>query len=228
MIELRGVVINAGLGQNIRGLQLGMNKLDINQIKHFPVTIGEVDLIKTALLLPGVQTVGEGASGFNVRGGGTDQNLVLMDGAPLFNTSHMFGFFSVFNSDAVKEFDLYKSSIPAQFGGRLSSVLDVKMKEGNLKKLAVSGGISPVAARLSVDGPIIKDKATILLSSRETYSDWILRRTNIKTLKNSAASFLDLNAKLYYKINEKNQLTVSSYYSNDQFKLRSDTLYQLQ
>jgi hypothetical protein len=225
MVELRGVIISAEKEQNIRGLQLGVEKLNIQQIKLIPSTLGEVDLIKTVLLLPGVQTVGEGASGFNVRGGTTDQNLILMDGAPLFNSSHMFGFYSVFNPDVVKEFELYKSSIPAQYGGRLSSVLDITIMEGNLKKINVTGGVSPIAGRLSLDGPILKDKATFLLSGRSTYSNWVLRRTGISSLRKSTASFLDLNGKIKFKINNNNQLILSSYYSSDQFRLRSDTLY---
>jgi hypothetical protein len=226
MVELRDVVITADREQNIRGLQLGMEKLDNRQIKQIPSTFGEADLIKTTLLLPGVQTVGEGASGFNVRGGGTDQNLILMDGAPLFNSSHMFGFYSVFNSDVVKDFELYKSSIPAHYGGRLSSVLDVTIKDGNFKKVNVNGGISPVAGRLFLEGPVIKDKVSFLLSGRSTYSDWIMQRTKISVLRNSEASFYDLNGKLDIIFNDKNQLTLSSYLSSDQFNLRTDTLYR--
>jgi hypothetical protein len=225
MLELRGVVISAEKDINVRGLQLGFEKLDIQTIKQMSFTMGEGDLMKTALLLPGVKTVGEGASGFNVRGGSTDQNLLLLDGSPVFNSSHMFGFFSVFNPDVVKEFRLYKSGIPAQFGGRLSSVLDVNIKNGDLKKISVYGGISPVACRLTVDGPIIKDKASFLISTRTSYSDWVLNRTKIPSLVNSNASFLDLNAKIDISINEKNHFTSSVYFSNDHFKLNSDTLY---
>jgi hypothetical protein len=225
MIELRGVVITADKEQNVKGLQLGLDKLDIQTIKQMPSNMGEVDLIKTTLLLPGVQTVGEGASGFNVRGGNTDQNLILMDGAPLFNSSHMLGFFSVFNPDVVKDFKLYKSGIPAQYGGRLSSVLDVSLKEGNHKKISLSGGLSPIAGRLSLDGPIIKEKASFLVSGRGTYSDWLLHRVDVPTLKNSSALFFDLNAKFDYSINEKNQFAFSGYYSEDHFKLNFDTAY---
>jgi len=225
LIELRGVVITADKEQNVKGLQLGLDKMDIQTLKQIPTSLGEVDVIKSTLLLPGVQTVGEGASGFNVRGGNTDQNLILMDGAPLFNSSHMFGFFSVFNPDIVKEFKLYKSGIPAQFGGRLSSVLDVSVRNGNLKKVSLAGGISPIAARLSLDGPIIKDKATFLLSARGSYSDWVLRRFDVKALKSSSASFYDVNAKLNYEINDNNEISLSAYYSEDHFKLNYDTTY---
>jgi hypothetical protein len=225
ILELRGVVVTADKGVNVEGLQLGMDKIDNEVIKLVSSSMGEGDLIKTALLLPGVQAVGEGTSGFNVRGGSADQNLILLDGAPLFNSSHVFGFFSVFNPDIVKDFTLYKSSIPVQYGGRLSSVLDVSVKNGNLKKISVSGGISPVAARLSIDGPIVKDKITFLISGRSSYSDWVLRRTDIESLNNSSAYFLDLNTKIDYKINERNELTFSGYYSRDLFRLNSDTLY---
>jgi hypothetical protein len=226
ILELRGVVITADKEQNIKGLQLGFEKLDIQSIKQVSSNMGEGDLLKTALLLPGVQTVGEGASGINVRGGSTDQNLILLDGAPVFNSSHLFGFFSVFNPDIVKDFKLYKSSIPAQYGGRLASVLDVTVKTGNLKKLSVNGGISPIATRLSFEGPIVKDKASVLIGYRSSYSDWLLSRTDISSLNNSSAGFLDLNIKADYIIDEKNQITLSGYYSEDHFKLHSDTLYK--
>lgn len=225
ILELKGIVISADKELNVRGLQIGFEKLDIQTVKLVSSSLGEGDLIKTALLLPGVQTVGEGTSGINVRGGSTDQNLILLDGSPVFNSSHVFGFFSIFNPDVIKEFKLYKSGIPAQFGGRLSSVLDVTTKNGNLKKLSLNGGISPVAGRLSIDGPIVKDRASFLVSLRSSYSDWVLRQTDIREFRNSAASFLDLNSKIDYNINEKNQLTISGYYSEDQFKLKSDTLY---
>lgn len=225
MIELWGAVITANKEHNVRGLQIGLDKLDMQTIKYIPSNLGEADVIKSTLLLPGVQTVGEGAAGFNVRGGNTDQNLILMDGAPLFNSSHVFGFFSVFNPDIVNDFKLYKSGIPAKYGGRLSSVMDVSLKNGDLKKTGVSGGISPIAARLSVDGPIIKEKATFLISGRGSHSDWVLHNVDIPALKNSTASFYDLNAKLNYAVDEKNELSFSSYYSKDHFKLNHDTLY---
>ena len=223
IIELRGVVVTADKEQNVKGLQLGLDKIDMQTVRQMPSSLGEADIIKSTLLLPGVQTVGEGSSGFNVRGGNSDQNLILMDGAPLFNPSHIFGFFSVFNPDVVKDFKLYKSAIPAQYGGRLSSVFDVSLKKGNLKRIVVNGGISPIAARLSVDGPLINDKVTFLISGRASYSDLIMER--IKRLRNSEASFFDLNGKVEYNINNNNLLTISGYYSGDNFKLNYDTSY---
>jgi hypothetical protein len=225
LIELRDVVITARKEQNVRGLQIGLDKIEIQTIKQLPSNLGEADIIKSALLLPGVQTVGEGASGFNVRGGNTDQNLILLDGAPLFNTSHMFGFFSIFNPDIVRDFKLYKSGIPAKYGGRLSSVFDVSVKNGDLRKTSLNGGISPVAGRLSIDGPIIKDRMTFLLSGRGSYSDWLLSRIDVPSLKNSKASFYDLNTKINFKINENNEISISAYSSEDYFKLNFDTLY---
>jgi hypothetical protein len=225
ILELRGVVVTADKGINAGSIQPGIQRIDNEIIKLVPSSMGEGDIIKTALLLPGVQTVGEGTSGFNVRGGGTDQNLILLDGAPLFNSSHLFGFISVFNPDIVKDFTLYKSAIPAQFGGRLSSVLDVNVRNGNLKKISLSGGISPVSARLCLDGPIVKDKATFLISARSSYSDWLLERTDIQSLENSSAYFLDINSRADIRISENNQLTFSGYYSHDYFSLNSDTLY---
>jgi hypothetical protein len=225
LIELKGVVVKGEKNYNVRGLNPGLEKVDFQTIKSNSSSMGEGDLMKTVLLLPGVKTVGESASGFNVRGGNTDQNLILMDGAPVFNPSHLFGFFSIFNPDVVREFKLYKSGIPTQYGGRLSSVLDVSIKNGNLKKISSSAGISPVSARICIDGPVIKDKASFLAGIRSSYSDWLLKRTKVASLANSSASFFDLNAKFDYKINDKNHFTTSGYISKDHFRLNSDTLY---
>ncbi len=188
--------------------------------------LGETDIIKAALLLPGIKTVGEISSGFNVRGGSTDQNLILFNNAPVFNPSHLFGFFSAFNPDVIKEFEIYKSGIPAQYGGRVSSVLDIKTKQGNMKKISLNAGISPVAARITVEGPIIKDKLSFLLGTRATYSDWILKRVQDPAIQNSDARFFDITGKITWKISAKDLLDISGYYSNDYFKLNSDTVYQ--
>ncbi|MBN1180738.1 MAG: TonB-dependent receptor [Bacteroidales bacterium] len=225
LLQLKGVVISAEKEHNVKGLQIGMEKLEISTIKQIPASMGEVDLLKTALLLPGVQTVGEGASGFNVRGGSTDQNLVLLDGAPIFNSSHIFGFFSVFNADVVKEFRLYKSGIPAKYGGRISSVFDVSVKNGNRKKISGSGGISPITGRLSLEGPLFNEKASFLIAGRTTYSDWILKRIDKPSIKNSDASFYDFNAKLTYDVTENDFISITVYNSADYFKLSSDTTY---
>lgn len=225
LIELRGVVVKVEKDNKVSGLNQGLEKVDIQNIRLNSSSMGEGDLLKSVLLLPGVKTVGEGAPGFNVRGGNTDQNLILMDGAPVFNPSHLFGFFSVFNPDVVRDFKLYKSGIPTQYGGRLSSVLDVSLRNGNLKKISSTGGISPFSARFSLDGPIVKDKASLMTGIRASYSDWLLKRVKIPSLNNSSASFFDINARFDYKISEKNHFTASGYISEDKFRLHSDTLY---
>ena len=219
------VVIVAERENQVKNLNIGVQQLNMKSIQQLPTTMGEVDIVKSALLLPGVQTVGEGASGFNVRGGSAQQNLMLFDEIPIFNTSHLFGFFSVFNPETVEEFKLYKSGIPANYGGRISSVFDVKAKQGNLKNLSLSGGISPVTGKLTLEGPIIKDKLSFIVSGRTTYSDWILQRINNSQTRKSSANFHDFSAKLAYHINDKNELSFTAYQSSDNFSLRSDTSY---
>jgi hypothetical protein len=223
--QLRGVEIIADRDKNVAGLQIGLAKMDVKSIKELPAVMGEVDIIKAALLLPGVQTVGEGASGFNVRGGSTDQNLILINNAPVFNSSHLFGFFSVFNPDVISEMKLYKSGIPASYGGRISSVFDIVTKTGNKKKFSGTGGISPVTGRLTIEGPVIREKASFIIGGRTTYSDWILNRLKSPSLRNSDASFYDMNARFNYDINKNNSLDISGYISHDFFRLNSDTTY---
>jgi len=225
VVLLKDILISAEREHNVRGLEVGLESMDIKTIKQLPSTMGEADIIKTALLLPGIQTMGEGASGFNVRGGSTDQNLVLIDNSPIYNSAHLFGFFSALNSDIVKGFDIYKSSFPAYFGGRLSSVLDINLRNGNKKEFAVIGGISPITGKLLVEGPIFKEKASFIVSARTTYSDWILKRINASDIQNSSASFYDFNAKMTFDFNSNNSLTISGYQSKDYFKLNSDTTY---
>jgi len=223
--QLKGVEIVADRERNVAGMQIGLSKIDIKSIRELPAVMGEADIIRAALLLPGVQTVGEGASGFNVRGGSTDQNLILINNAPVFNSSHLFGFFSVFNPDIISELKLYKSGIPASYGGRISSVFDIITKTGNKKKISVNGGISPVTGRLMIEGPLIKDKASFIIGCRTTYSDWILSRIESPSLKNSDASFYDLNARISYDINKNNSIDVTGYVSHDFLMLHSDTTY---
>jgi hypothetical protein len=179
--------------------------------------MGEVDLFKSSLLLPGVQSVGEASSGYNIRGGSADQNLILLNSAPIINPSHFFGFFSAFNSDMIEDVTLYKSGIPAKYGGRVSSVMDIVLKEGSKEKFNVSGGISPLTGRLMIEGPVIKKKASFILSSRTTYSDWILRQLKNIQLQKSSASFYDIQGLLTYDINNKNSVSLSGYLSNDNF-----------
>lgn len=206
--------------KNITSMEMSVSKLDIKQIQKMPALFGEVDIIKSIQLLPGVTTVGEGASGFNVRGGNIDQNLVLMDEAPVYNSSHLFGFFSVFNPDAVKDVKLIKGGIPAQYGGRASSILDIKMKEGNNKKMEVNAGLGTIFSRLSIEAPIIKDKASFIVAARRSYIDVLAKpflANQSATLKNAKFYFYDLTAKINWRINDKNTLFASGYFGRDVF-----------
>jgi hypothetical protein len=196
---------------------MSTNKLDIKTIVKLPSFLGEADVLKSLLLLPGVSTVGEGASGFNVRGGSVGQNLVLLDEAPVYNTSHLFGFFSVFNPDAVKDTKLYKGAVPSRYGGRLAALLDVRMKEGNSKKFEATGGIGTVFSRLAIESPIVKDKASFILAARRSYID-VLARPFTDVFKDGAAlNFYDLTAKTNYNINRKNRVYLSGYFGRDRF-----------
>ncbi|MBN2613301.1 MAG: TonB-dependent receptor [Bacteroidales bacterium] len=226
VVEMKEVVVTADKGNIVKNMHTGLQQIDIEVVKQLPSSMGEADIIKSAILLPGVKTVGEGASGFNVRGGSADQNLILLDGIPIFNSSHLFGFFSVFNPELVNDFKLYKSGIPARYGGRVSSVFDVSARQGNLKKFVVSGGVSPVTGKLTIEGPVIKNKASILIGGRSTYSDWILKRLDRTEFKNSNADFYDASIKFSYDINEKNTLNILAYQSKDHFSLNSDSTYR--
>ena len=224
--SLKDVVISADRDRAVQGLQMGKEKLDIKAMKQLPMALGETDVIKTVLALPGVQTVGEGAGGINVRGGASNQNLILYNGATVYNSSHLFGFFSTFNPDVVKGLELYKSGLEADKGGRLSSVIDVTAREGNLKKFTATGGLSPVTGRLTLEGPLVKDRTSLLIAGRSTYSDWILKQLKTPGFNKSTASFYDGNINIGHKINDNNQLSLSAYTSRDQFRLKSDTLYR--
>jgi hypothetical protein len=226
LIPLKETVISAQRSVTLQRFEVGAEKININSFKLLPTSMGESDIIKSVLLLPGVQTVGEGSSGFNVRGGSTDQNLILLYGAPIYNSSHFFGFFSAVNSDIIKDVTLYKGGIPSKYGGRISSVLDIGAKEGNKKEFSGNAGISPITAHLSVEGPIIKDTLTYDLTARTTYSNWILGLIKDPSLHNSRASFYDFNGKLTYDFNKNNKIDLSGYTSNDDFRFKSDTTYR--
>ncbi len=200
---------------NIRNAQMSANVLSINTIKKIPVVLGEVDVIKAITLLPGVTSAGEGASGFNVRGGAADQNLILLDEATLYNSSHLFGFFSVFNPDAIKDLTLYKGGIPARYGGRISSVLDIYQKDGNKREYHASGGIGLVASRLLLEGPIKKDVASFLVGGRSSYAHLFLPLFD----NDNVAYFYDLNTKLSYNLNDNNRLFLSGYFGRDVFEI---------
>lgn len=204
---------------NIKNAQMGKFTLPIEQIKAVPAFLGEVDLLKTIQLLPGVRNAGEGSAGIYVRGGGPDQNLILLDDANVYNSGHLFGFFSIFNADAIKNVSLIKGGMPAQYGGRLSSVLDVAMKEGNDKKMQVDGGIGLIASRLSIQGPIKKDKSSFIISARRTYIDALTKPFISKSsaFYGSGYYFYDLNAKMNYRFSEKDRLFLSGYFGRDVF-----------
>lgn len=202
----------------IRKPEMSVNKLSSQQIKQMPVVLGEVDVLKSILTLPGVTNAGEGQSGFNVRGGSADQNLVLLDEATIYNTSHLFGFFSVFNADAIKDLKLYKGGIPAKYGGRLSSVLDIYQKEGNKTSYHANGGIGLISSRLLLEGPLAKDKASFLVAGRGSYAHLFLQLAD----NPNSAYFYDLNTKLSYNINERNNLYLSGYFGRDVFNINQN------
>ncbi|MNX64749.1 TonB-dependent Receptor Plug Domain protein [compost metagenome] len=216
--ELQEVIIKDNKGKiNIKSPEMSANKLSIATIKKMPVVLGEVDVLKSILLLPGVTNAGEGASGFNVRGGGADQNLILLDEATIFNSSHVFGFFSVFNPDAIKDLKLYKGGIPARYGGRASSVLDIYQKDGSSKDFHVNGGIGLISSRILAEGPIVKDKGSFLIGGRASYAHLFLKLSEDQ--KDNSAYFYDLNTKLSYKLNDNNNLYLSGYFGRDVFSL---------
>lgn len=216
--NLDEIVISAKeskIRNKIKKTQMSVTQMSIKTIKQAPVILGEVDILKTITLLPGVTTNGEGSSGFNVRGGAADQNLVLLDEATIYNTSHLFGFFSVFNADAIKDINLYKGGMPAKYGGRVASVLDVRQKDGNSKDFHIKGGVGLISSRLLVEGPIKKDKASFLIAGRTSYVNLFL-----KAAKNdNRISFYDLNTKISYEIDENNRLFLSGYFGKDKFSI---------
>jgi hypothetical protein len=213
------VYANRRRDANVKNAEMGRIDLSINRIKNIPAFMGEVDILKAIQLLPGVRNAGEGNAGFYVRGGGPDQNLIMLDDAVVYNTGHLFGFFSIFNSDAIKNTSLIKGGMPPQYGGRLSSVLDVAMKDGNINKFQAEGGIGLIASRLSLQGPIVKNKASFMVSARRTYIDAIVKPF-VKTTSDFYGSgyyFYDLNAKVNYKFSEKDRLYLSGYFGRDVF-----------
>jgi hypothetical protein len=225
IVTLKEVVIEAEKDKNVSGMQMGLEKLDIKTMRQVPTAFGETDILRVIMTLPGVKTVGEGSTGLNVRGGATDQNLILFNDATIYNPSHLFGFFSAFNPDILQGVELYKSAIPAKYGGRLASVLDITTREGNKKKLAGSGGIGPLTSRLTLEGPLVKDKSSFIVSGRASYSDWILKQLSDKNFSQSRAAFYDLTAHVTHEFSEKNTLYATGYFSSDRFRLASDTTY---
>ena len=208
-------IIGAAKNRSLSSPQMGIERLTAKDIKNIPALLGERDVLKTVQLLPGIKSAGDGNSGFFVRGGAADQNLILLDEATVYNASHLLGFFSTFNSDAIKDVTVYKGGMPAQYGGRLSSVLDVKMNDGNNQDYGVSGGIGLISAKLNVEGPIQKDKSSFLVTARRTYADMFLKLSKDSTLNNNKLYFYDLNAKMNYSIGDKDRIFISGYFGKD-------------
>ena len=209
------VIMGERKDDNVTNTQMGIDKLDVKEIQNVPVLLGEKDIIKTMQLLPGIKSAGEGNSGIYVRGGGADQNLILLDEATVYSASHFLGFFSVFNSDAIKDVTIYKGTMPAEYGGRLSSVLDIKMKEGNDKHFGVNGGIGLISSRLTVEGPIVDEKASFTISGRRTYADLFLKLSGDSSINQSRLYFYDLNAKVNYQLGENDRVYLSGYFGSD-------------
>jgi hypothetical protein len=224
--ELDEVVVSASQNDNVKGMQMGYERITVKAIREIPVVMGEKDILKVATMLPGVENVGEGSSGINVRGSAADQNMFYLNKIPVYNTSHLFGFFTAFSPDIVNDFTLYKSNIPAKYGGRLASIFNITTRQGNKKKFHGQGGLSPITAHLSFDGPLIKDKTSIIASWRSSYSDWILDRIESFDLQNSNAFFYDASLGVNTDINERNTLKVFGYNSFDKFSLLDKNEYQ--
>lgn len=220
--EMQEVVVSANRNNaNVTKPLMGVQKLSVNEIKDVPVIFGEKDILKTIQLLPGVQSGGDGSSGFYVRGGSVDQNLILLDEATVYNPTHLLGFFSTFNSDAIKDVTLYKGAIPAEYGGRLASVLDVRMDDGNVKEYGVSGGLGLISSRLNVEGPIEKDDGSFIVSARRTYADLFLKLSKDTNTNRSSLYFYDINAKANYKLGDKDHIYLSGYFGKDNLGLGS-------
>jgi len=202
---------------NIRSNEMSVEKISVKDVSSIPVLFGENDVIKVIQLLPGIKSSGEGNSGFFVRGGNSDQNLILLDGAPVYNASHLLGFFSVFNPDAIKDLTLYKGGMPAEYAGRLSSVIDIKMKEGNSKEFKAIGGVGILSSRLTLEGPIVKDKSSFIISGRRTYFDMFLKLSSNEDIKNTILYFYDLNLKANYQFSDRDRLFVSGFFGRDNF-----------
>lgn len=224
--SLKAVIVSAEKASNTRSVQMGVNKLSIQTIKQVPVVFGEADIIKVVMALPGVTSVGEASNGFNVRGGAADQNLILFNDATIYNPNHLFGFFSAFDPDAVKGVELYKSAIPEKYGGRLSSVLDVDVKDGNNKKWTGAAGIGPLTSKFYIEGPIQKEKTSLIAGFRTTYSNWLLNMIPSSAYSNSTANFLDGDIHLTHVLNSKNTLYLMGYMSGDKFNFDKDTTYK--
>ena len=225
-IQLQEVQVLYKRKSNVEGMMMGYERISNKAIKEIPVVLGEKDILKVAQMLPGVQNAGEGTSGVNVRGGSSDQNLFMINHVTVYNTSHLFGFFSAFSPDIISDFSLYKNNIPAKYGGRIASIFELNTRDGNPKEFFFQGGVSPVTGHVSVEGPLVKDKITLVASARSTYSDWLLKKVKNSDIRNSEASFYDGSLELNAKINESNKLKLFAYQSYDDFNLSNRNEYE--
>ncbi|GMN09619.1 carboxypeptidase-like regulatory domain-containing protein [Croceitalea sp. MTPC9] len=223
--QLDGVTVTAEVNKNVKDTSTGTEEIDIEESKNIPLVLGERDVLKVATALPGISTAGEGATGFNVRGGNVDQNLILFDDAVIYNPQHFFGIFSALNPFAIGALNIYKGNIPSEYGGRLSSVFDIKTKNGNTENFAGEASIGPVTGNLLLEIPVLKEKSSLLIGGRGAYADWILRSLDEESLNNSQASFYDVMASYRHNIDEKNDIKATAYYSRDDFSISSDSLY---
>jgi len=229
VFSLQGIVVSAEKMENVRNVKLGLERVRADRIRHIPMVFGEADVIKAVLTLPGVKSVGEASGGFNVRGGATDQNLILFNQGTIYNSSHLFGLFSLFNNDVISNLELYKSSVPARYGGRISSVLEVNSREGNKNRFTGSAGIGLLTTKLTLEGPIVKDRTSVLVAGRTTYSDWLMGIIPEDSGYNDGtANFYDLNAGVSHRFNQNNHLYVNGYFSRDRFSFNKDIAYRYQ
>jgi CarboxypepD_reg-like domain/TonB-dependent Receptor Plug Domain len=226
LIPLDEVVVRANRYHNVKGSQMGFERLNYTIFKQVPLVMGERDIINVVKMLPGVQSIGEGAAGFNVRGSAVDQNMIYINKVPVYNSSHLFGFFTSFSPEIVADFSLYKSNMPASFGGRLASFFDIRTKQGNMKKFAARGGISSISAYAAIEGPLVKDKSSVILSARSTYSDWILKQLKDPMLRNSEAGFNDFSGVLTHELDDKTRIQLFAYRSGDRIKLGKDNAFE--
>ncbi|RLD65413.1 MAG: hypothetical protein DRI98_14715, partial [Bacteroidetes bacterium] len=226
LIELEEITVTDKRHSNVKGMFMGYERISVKSMKEVPVVLGEKDVLKIVQLLPGVQNAGEGSAGINVRGGGADQNMFYINNISIYNTSHLFGFFTSFSPDIVSDFSLYKNNVPAKYGGRIASIFNITTRQGNKNHFFAQGGISPITAHMAIEGPIVKEKVSYVLSGRSTYSDWILKRMNSYDLQNSNASFNDFTVGLDAIVNPKNHVNLFLYYSSDRFSLSSKSDYK--
>ncbi|MFO7851793.1 MAG: TonB-dependent receptor [Bacteroidota bacterium] len=226
LIDIQEVIVRSGKHDNVQGMQMGFQRIEMKELKSIPAVMGERDILKVANMMPGVQTTGEGSSGFNVRGSSSDNNLFLLNDIPVLNTGHLFGFFSAFNPDMIRDFNLYKSNFPVEYGGRLASVFEISTRKGNKKEFGARAALSPITGSIMMETPVVKDKSSVILAARSTYSDWILKRIEDHDISNSDASFHDIMAGLHSLSGDRASWQFFTYYSKDRFTLAGTNSFE--